>query len=70
MYWPNIKINVMLQRNDFENVHFDLQNVILGFENSDNNIRIYLNTILHIVKLEVWKNTKILLNTKTNLVQL
>ena len=70
MYWPNIKINVMLQRNDFENVHFDLQNVILGFENSDNNIRIYLNTIRHIVKWEVWKNTKILLNTKTNLVQL
>ena len=51
----NIKINVTLQRNGHENVHLDLQHVILGFESSDNNIRIYLNTILHIVKWEVWK---------------
>ena len=51
----NIKINATLQRNGHENVHLDLQHVILGFESSDNNIRIYLNTILHIVKWEVWK---------------
>ena len=51
----NDKINATLQQNGHEHVHFDLRNVILGFEIQSDRIRIYLNTILQIVKWEVWK---------------
>ena len=51
----NDKINATLLRNGQEQVLLDLKNVIIGFNNTDNCIRIYINTILHIVKWEIWK---------------
>ena len=51
----NDKINATLQQNGHEHVHLDLRNVILGFEIQSDRIRIYLNTILQIVKWKVWK---------------
>ena len=51
----NDKINTTLLRNGQERVLLDLKNVIIGFNNTDNCIRIYINTILHIVKWEIWK---------------
>ena len=51
----NDKINATLQQNGHEHVHLYLKNVILCFEIQSDRIRIYLNTILQIVKWEVWK---------------
>ena len=51
----NVKINITLQQHGHETVHLDLKHVILGFENTDENVRICLITIKHIIKLEVWK---------------
>ena len=51
----NDKINATLLRNGHDHVLLDLKNVIIGFDNTDRCIRIYLNTILHIVKWEIWK---------------
>ena len=51
----NVKINTTLQQHGHETVHLDLKHLILGFENTDKNVRIYLNTIMHIIKWEVWK---------------
>ena len=51
----NVKINTTLQHHGYETGYLYLKHVILGFENTQENLRIYLNTIMHIIKWEVWK---------------
>lgn len=49
------KINNTLQANGQDQIHFNEKNFILGFDHQVHSIRIYINTILHIVKWELWK---------------
>ena len=57
----NNKINTILEQVGHEHVKFGLKNVILGFDydtvqNVQNgHVRIYLNTVLQMVKWEIWK---------------
>ena len=59
----NAKVNTILEQAGHKHVKFDLKNVILGF-NYDTvqnvHIRIYLNTVLQMVKWEIWKNRNII----------
>ena len=58
----NTKINTILEQVGHEHVKINLKNVILGFDYDtvqNVHIRIYLNTVLQMVKWEVWKVRKI-----------
>ena len=49
------KVNNTLLSNGYQRHFFDLQNVIVGVEKKEECVRVFLNTILHIFKWELWK---------------
>ena len=49
------KINGTLQSKGYRQRSLDLKTVILGVEENEECVRIFLNTILHILKWELWK---------------
>ena len=49
------KINQTLQSNGYEQQLLDLQLILLGDSEKEDCVRVFINTILHIFKWEVWK---------------
>ena len=49
------KINRILQSEGYQQHVFNLQTAVLGVLEKDDCVRIFLNTILHIFKWEIWK---------------
>ena len=49
------KINLILAEINHEEIYFDLKTVYFGLENQNKRISTFVNTILHIVKWELWK---------------
>ena len=49
------RINNSLQRKGYTQLSIDLQMVIIGADEKEKNVRVFLNTVLEIFRWELWK---------------